>query len=129
MVEQQVNRVVESLLTTAERLEQASSGFEVRGAVRDGLLGLEYHLDTLARELARDPNQAGAFEPALRHRALKVESTLRALMVNAWELLVMTDTQLGEPTVAADLAKELRAAEHEEISLVFDQLLTPQAID
>lgn len=129
MAEQRVNRVVESLLTTAERLEQATSGFEVRGAVRDGLLGLEYHLDTLARELARDPNQAGAFEPSLRHRALKVESTLRALMVNAWELLVMTDSQLGEPAVAADLAKQLRAAEHEEISLVFDQLLTPQAID
>ncbi len=129
MTDQPDNRVVDSLLAAAQRLEQAKSGFDVRGAVRDGLLGLEYHLDTLARELARDPSHEGAFEPALRQRAVRVESTLRSLMVRAWELLVMNDEELGRPEHARALAKELRAAEHAEISLVFDQLLSPQAID
>ena len=129
MTAQNANRVVESLLTTADRLEQTTNGFEVRAAVRDGMLGLEYHLDTLARELARDPNQTGAFEPELRGRALKVESALRALLVRAWDLLAMTDVALDEPGLAVNLARDLRAAEHAEISLVFDQLLSPQAID
>ena len=43
----QPNRVVESLEFAAEGLDTAATGAEVRAAIRDGLLGLEYHLDTL----------------------------------------------------------------------------------
>lgn len=128
-METKPNRVAQSLLDAAGSLERATSGVGVRAAVRDGLLGLEYHLDTLAKELARDPAAPNAFEPALRGRAEHVEATLRGLLVSAWAMLVLTDEELGKLEQARSLAQELRAVEHDEVTLVFDQLLSPQGID
>lgn len=88
------SRVVESLETAARILEAASAGHEVRAALRDGLLGVEYHSDTLAKELAKDPASPRAFEPALRGRAERVEANLHNLLVTAWELLTLSD-ELG----------------------------------
>ncbi len=129
MTEERTARVADSLLKSAEGLEQASTATDVRVAVRDGLLGLEYHLDTLAKELARDPADPGAFEPALRGRAQKVEATLRGVLVSAWAMLVLKDEELGTLEHANALAKQLRAVEREEVKLVFDQLLMPEGID
>lgn len=129
MPNERAARVAESLLKSAETLGRASTATEVRTAVKDGLLGLEYHLDTLAQELARDPAAPGAFEPAFRGRAEKVEATLRELLVAAWAMLALNDEQLGTLERARALAKQLRAVEHDEVKLVFDQLLAPQGID
>lgn len=123
------HRIVTSLLSTAAALEDARTGYEVRTTIRDGLLGLEYHLDTLARELARNPAAPGAFEPATRPRAERVEASLRSLLVTAWEMLMLTDDELGNLRLAQALARDLRAAAQEDIALVFDQLLTPAALD
>jgi len=121
--------IAASLVEAAESLERATGGAEVRAAVRDGLLGLEHHLDTLARELAREPSAQGALEPALRPKAEKVEAKLRSLLVTAWAMLVLNDEQLGELTQAKALAKDLRSADHADIALVFDQLLGMHALD
>ena len=123
------SRVVESLETAARMLESARAGNEVRAALRDGLLGVEYHSDTLAKELARDPASPGAFEPALRSRAEHVEANLHGLLVNAWELLTLSDDELAATPRRTALVKALRAAETAEIALVFDQLLVPEGID
>lgn len=123
------SRVVESLETGARMLEGANTAAEVRAALKDGLSGVEYHLDTLAKELAKDPSVAGAFEPALRSRAEKVEANLRDLLVEAWGMLTLTDSELATTSKRAALVKSLRAAETAEIALVFDQLLVPQGID
>jgi hypothetical protein len=123
------SRVVESLETAAQMLEAARAGHEVRAALRDGLLGVEYHSDTLAKELAKDPASPGAFEPALRGRAERVEANLHSLLVTAWELLTLSDDDLATTPLRATLVKALRAAETAEIALVFDQLLTPEGID
>jgi len=117
-------RIVKSLLSTAAALEDARTGPEVRMTIRDGLLGLEHHLDTLARELAR-----GAFEPQLRARAERVEAELRSLLETAWTMLMLTDQELGKLDKAHALARDLRAVGREDIALVFDQLLAPQALD
>ncbi len=123
------NRVVESLELAARLVESARTGPEVRTALRDGLSGVEYHLDTLAKELARDPATPGAFDPALRSRAEHVEANLRSLLVAAWELQRLGDDDLAKAPQRAALAKALRSAETAEIALVFDQLLAPQALD
>ncbi len=125
----QPNRVVESLEFAAEGLDTAATGAEVRAAIRDGLLGLEYHLDTLARELQKDPAAPGALEPTLRNRAEHVEKSLRDLLVQAWQYLMKTDEELAEAGVGKTLARQLRAADRAEIALVFDQLLAPQGLD
>jgi hypothetical protein len=122
-------RIVASLLATAAALEDARTGPEVRMTVRDGLLGLEYHLDTLARELARGPESDGPFEPAFRRRAETVEATLRSLLVAAWGMLMLTDEELAKADRARTLAHDLRRAAHEDIALVFDRLFAPQALD
>jgi hypothetical protein len=121
------SRIVGSILSTAAALEDAQSGAEVRATVRDGLLGLEYHLDTLARELSKDG--AGPFEPSLRRRAEKVEATLRSLLVEAWGMLMLTDEELGGLERARSLANDLRKAGREDIALVFDRLMSPEALD
>ena len=123
------SRVVESLEIAARLLEAAATGPDVRAALRDGLSGLEYHSDTLARELAKDPAATGAFEPALRGRAERVQTNLHALLVSAWELLTLTDDELATTPRRATLVKALRAADTAEIALVFDQLLAPEGID
>jgi len=63
MSEERGRRIVESLLVAAEQLEGAPSAADVRGAVRDCALALEYHLDTLAKELNTDPSSESAIEP------------------------------------------------------------------
>lgn len=123
------SRVVESLETAARMLESAQAGHEVRAALRDGLLGVEYHSDTLAKELAKDPAEPGAFEPVLRARAEHVEANLRNLLVTAWQMLALSDDELATAPGRAALVRALRAAETAEIALVFDQLLTPEGID
>ena len=123
------SRVVESLETAARMLESAHAGHEVRAALRDGLVGVEYHSDTLAKELAKDPAEPGAFEPALRGRAEHVEAGLHSLLVSAWELLTLSDEELAVTPRRGALVKALRAAETAEIALVFDQLLAPEGID
>lgn len=123
------NRVVESLELAARMIEAAGSGAELRSALRDGLSGVEFHSDTLAKELAKDPADPRALDPALRPRAQRVADGLHALLVTAWELLTLSDEELAATPKRAALVKALRAAESAETALVFDHLMAPQGID
>lgn len=129
MSEERGRRVVESLLVAAVQLEQASSGSDVRAAVRDCALALEHNLDTLARELNADPASGGAIEPSLVPRARAVESRLKNLLLTCWEFLKRNDAELADLGRARDLARQMREAGHEDIDLVFAHLLLPQALD
>lgn len=123
------SRVVESLETAASMIESAVDAQKLRAALRDGLSGVEYHSDTLAKELAKDPSSPGAIDPGLRNRAEHVEAGLRALLVTAWGLLRLDDAYLASSPQRAGLVRALRAAETAEVALVFDQLMAPQGID
>lgn len=129
MSEERGRRVVESLLVAAEQLEAAATASDVRGAVRDCALALEYHLDTLAKELNAEPTSARAIEPALVPRARNVEASLKQLLLTCWEFLARNDAELGDLARARDFARQIRDAGHEEIDLVFARLLLPQGLD
>jgi hypothetical protein len=129
MSEERGRRIVESLLVAAEQLEGATSAADVRGAVRDCALALEYHLDTLAKELNTDPSSESAIEPALVSRARNVEVGLKQLLLTCWEFLARNDAELGDPARARGFARQMRDAGHEDIDLVFARLMLPQGID
>lgn len=129
MVEERGRRIVESLLVAAEQLEKATGGGDVRAAVRDCALALEYHLDTLAKDLNADPASSRAVEPALVARARTVETRLKELLLTCWEFLARSDAELGDLDRARALATRMRDAGHEDIDLVFAQLLLPQGLD
>ncbi len=129
MIEERGRRVVESLLVAATQLEEARSGGDVRAAVRDCALALEHNLDTLARELNADPASSHAIEPPLMPRARAVESRLKQLLLTCWEFLARNDAEIGDLAHARDFARQMREAGHEDIDLVFAQLLQPQGLD
>ncbi|MCC7088663.1 MAG: hypothetical protein M9925_03625 [Chloroflexi bacterium] len=129
MSEERGRRIVQSLLYAAEQLEGASSGPDVRAAVRDCALALEHHLDTLAKDLNADPSSIHAIEPALIPRARNVEAGLKQLLLTCWEFLARNDTELGDFARARDFARQMRDAGHEDIDLVFASLLLPQGLD
>lgn len=129
MSEERGRRMVESLLFAAQQLEGATSGGDVRGAVRDCALALEFHLDTLAKELSADPASGRGFEPALSNRARAVEARLKQLLLTCWEFLARGDAELGDLPRAREFAGQMRDAGHEEIDLVFSHLLLPQGLD
>ncbi len=129
MSEERGRRIVESLLVAAQQLEGAASGADVRAAVRDCALALEYHLDTLAKDLNADPSSSRAIEPALIPRARNVEADLKQLLLTCWEFLARNDTELGDVASARDFARQMRDAGHEDIDLVFASLLLPQGLD
>jgi hypothetical protein len=129
MSEERGRRIVESLLVAAEQLEGAAAGADVRGAVRDCALALEYHLDTLAKDLNADPSSVRAIEPALIPRARNVEAGLKQLLLTCWEFLARTDGELGDLARAREFARQMRDAGHEDIDLVFASLLLPQGLD
>jgi hypothetical protein len=91
-------KVWTSLLRAAEELDAARSAAEIRGAIRTGLFGLEFQLDTLAKELALDPGAPGALEPVVLNRARAVEATLRSLLIEGWALLTVADVELETQT-------------------------------
>ncbi len=129
MIEERGRKVVESLLVAATQLEDARSGSDVRAAVRDCALALEYNLDTLARELAADPSSGNALDPPLMPRARAVESRLKQLLLTCWEFLARDDAEIGDLPRARDFARQMREAGHDDIELVFAQLLQPQGLD
>jgi hypothetical protein len=129
MMNERGRPIVESLLYAAGQLERASTGADVRAAVRDCALALEYHLDTLAKELNADPSSARAIEPSLIPRARSVEASLKQLLLTCWEFLARNDIELGDLPRARDLARQLRDAGHEDIELVFASLSLPQGLD
>jgi hypothetical protein len=124
-----VERIGPSLLRAAEALEQAHTGAEVRLALREGFPSLEYHLDTLARELARDPGSPGALDPALHARAVVVEAELRGLLVRAWRLGTHPDVVLDDLTGSKALARAIRNAQHQDMDLVIENLTDRGALD
>jgi hypothetical protein len=122
-------KVWTSLLRAAEELDAARSAAEIRGAIRTGLFGLEFQLDTLAKELALDPGAPGALEPVVLNRARAVEATLRSLLIEGWALLTVVDVELETQTGAQKLARDLRSAASRDLEMVFDHLFSPQGID
>ncbi|GMV85185.1 MAG: hypothetical protein AMXMBFR80_10410 [Dehalococcoidia bacterium] len=129
MSEERGRRIVESLLVAAQQLESATSGSDVRAAVRDCALALEFHLDTLAKELNADPASGRGFEPALANRARAVEGRLKQLLLTCWDLLARDDAELANLPRAREFARQMREAGHEDIDLVFSHMLLPQALD
>lgn len=116
-----------SLLLAAQALaEAAGDPLATQAATRRCALSLEYHLDTLARELARP----GGLDPRLLYDAERTEMRMRQLLLLCWSL----ERRLveGEPVgrnEVDELAAELQRAAGEEVALVFEQLRTPGGED
>lgn len=119
-------RIVDSLLGAVHRLESARDPRTVREAVRDCALALEFRLDTLAREL--DPERS-ALDPALLPAGRAVDTTLRALLLHAWELLRAGDEALADPARIARFARHTARAARQEAEFAFAQLSLPEALD
>jgi hypothetical protein len=116
-----------SLLVAAQALEEsASDHLATQAATRRCALSLEYHLDTLAKELARP----GGTDPRLLYEAERTEMRMRQLLVLCWsmERRLVEGEPVGRDEVL-ELANELQRAASEEIALVFEQLRTPGGED
>jgi hypothetical protein len=112
-----------SLYAAARALaEAAGDPLATQAATRSCALSLEYHLDTLARELARP----GKIDPRLLYEAERTEMRMRQLLVLCWsmERRLVAGEPVGRDEVT-ELAAELQRAASEEIALVFDQLAAP----
>jgi hypothetical protein len=98
-------------------LGAASDRAAQAAAVREVTLAIEYHLDTLARELA-----GRKIEPRLLGRAQRIESQLRDLLAEAWDAeRALKAGRTPEPDTRS-LADSIRASADEELDLVFEQL-------
>lgn len=114
--------VSESLFKASNAIAAARGSDQVAAAARDAAVAIEYHLDTLARELAtRD-----AVDPGLRSRAEDVETRLRALLSACWEYQRLAPT---DPDRIADFVRDMRSVASQEVDLVFAQLNGPSALD
>lgn len=118
--------VSESIFKSANAIAAARDHEQVTAAVRDASLALEYHLDTLARELS---NRDRGIEPAFRSRAETVEARLRDLLSACWDHQRLPASQAVDPKRLSALAHDMRKVASEEVDLVFDQLIGPPALD
>ncbi len=119
-------RIVDSLLGAARRLETARDPRQVREAIRDCALAVEFRLDTLAREL--DPARSH-LDPSLLPRGRAVEATLRALLLLAWDLLRAPDEALTDRARVEAFARNASHAAREEAAFAYAQLTLPEALD
>lgn len=119
-------RIVDSLLGAARRLETARDVRDVREAVRDCALAVEFRLDTLAREL--DPSRS-TLDPSLIPAGRAVEATLRSLLIHAWDLLRASDDALADRARIEAFAREASRAARHEAAFAFAQLSLPEALD
>ena len=112
----------ESVLAAANGIAEAAPEMAL-AATRDATAALEFHLDTLAKELRDD------IEPRLLERARAVEAKLRAVLVDCWAL--ERDLRDGPVTYLRqrEVADKVRDAGDEEIDLVFEELREAGALD
>jgi len=113
-------RIVDSLLGAVRRLESARDPRAVREAVRDCALAIEFRLDTLAREL----EPGGVLEPELLPAGRAIEQSLRAVLVEAWELL-----RAADDARLARFTREIARAARQEAEFAFARLSLPEALD
>lgn len=118
-------RIVDSLLGAVRRLESARDPRAVREAVRDCALAIEFRLDTLAREL----EPGGVLEPELLPAGRAIEQSLRAVLVEAWELVRAADDALADRARLARFTREIARAARQEAEFAFARLSLPEALD
>lgn len=106
----------DSLELAAEELESGGNGHT---ALHEAATSLEYHLDTLAK--AKKP---GEIDPSQLPELERLEKRLSDLLVRGWEYNRAFEAGIQPgPALLADYAKELRAAAHQEVALVFAALV------
>lgn len=117
--------VRDSLLAAARELGDAAAG---RGnphdAVRGAALAVEFHLDTLARGLAR-----GQIEPRLRSRAEAIERQLQRALEAIWAVDASLRAGPVESARLAELATTVRELGETEIDLVLEEFRSFGALD
>jgi hypothetical protein len=117
--------VRDSVLAAAANVASAVAGTEAAlQAVREATLALEFHLDTLAKELSR-----GTIEPRLLGMARQVESRLRDALLDAWAVQRDMEASVIGRARLRDLARAIRRAGDGEIDLVFEGLRDTAALD
>lgn len=110
--------VSESLLWVASELNDPEINPErATHAVRDAAVSIEYHLDTLAREL-----HLNRIEPRLLEHGRAIEASLREALLDAWR----AEADMREGVLPlhrlARLSRALRRITEDEIDLVFEEL-------
>jgi hypothetical protein len=94
----------ESLFKAANAIDVARDFQHISAAARDAAVAIEYHLDTLARELAaRD-----GVDPGLRSRAQGVDARLRALLSQCWEYQRLAAEDAVDPDRIAAFVRNMR---------------------
>ncbi len=117
--------VRESLLAAARGLADAAAGRKpAHEAVRDAALAIEFHLDTLARGLAR-----GQIEPRLRSRAEAIETELQRALEKLWSVDAALRQGPVESARLAELATTVRALGETEIDLVLEEFRSLGSLD
>lgn len=117
--------VRDSLFAAARELADAASGrSDPHEAVRGAALAVEFHLDTLARGLAR-----GQIEPRLRSRAETIERQLQRALEAIWKVDASLRTAPVEPARLAELATTVRELGETEIDLVLEEFRSFGALD
>ena len=118
--------VSQSLFGAANAVEAASDHDAVADAVREASVAVEYHLDTLARELS---SRTRGIDPGFRFRAEAVERQLREALAACWAHQRLSPAEAVDRAGLTSLAREIRKVASEETDLVFDQLNAPPALD
>jgi hypothetical protein len=86
-------------------------------SVRDASTALEFHLDTLTKEIAR-----ATVEPRLLSRASALERRLREALVETWSLERDLRTGYVDTSRMHHVAYLLREAAEDEIDLLFEEV-------
>lgn len=110
--------VSESLFSIAAELDDPRLDLERAAQVtRDAAASIEYHLDTLARDLGER-----GLDSRLRWRTATLESALREALLDAWG--AETDMRAGAMPLhrLQRLSRTLRRVAEDEIDLVFEDL-------
>ncbi|MDW8046085.1 MAG: hypothetical protein RMK15_02245 [Chloroflexota bacterium] len=117
--------VRESLLAAARDLADAAAGrHPAHDAVRGAALAIEFHLDTLARGLAR-----GQIEARLRSRAEAIQADLNRALEKLWAVEAALRQGGVESARLAELATTVRALGETEIDLVLEEFRSLGALD
>lgn len=126
MAEEPTARPVrDSLFAAARELGEAAAGRRPpHEAVRSAALAIEFHLDTLARGLAR-----GDIEPRLRSRAEAIEAALGLALERIWKADADLRAGAVEPARLAELAVTVRELGDTEIDLVLEEFRSQGALD
>lgn len=117
--------VSESLLWAANELTDPEITLDrATHAVRDATLSIEFHLDTLTRELG-----PARMEPRLVGHARAIEAALREALLDAWR----AEADMREGVLPLHrlerLSRKLRHITEDEVDLVFEELREVTAAD